>query len=652
MASILVVEDELIVAMDLQSVLLEMGYVVTAVVPSGEEAIEAAARRKPDLVLMDIMLRGHIDGVTTARLMREMFRIPVIVLTAYADAASVERAKLSEPFGYLLKPFEERELRSAIEVALHKHAMEARLEESRKELEEIVQAIPDAVVILRGDAIHFVNAAWVSLLGYDGPYDFLGRSIGAFLDASERDSTLSWLRSAEEPGVAPREIRYRGRNGEVVVLEAAPVPLAQAHGGPALLLIGRDVTARKRMHARMALTDRLVAVGTIAAGVAHEINNPLSYVMTNVELCTNEIEALVPELERLEATLGASGSNAGEAAAPRLALRLQALEQNLRDALAGAVRVASIVRDLVTFARASADRRAPVDLPRLIGAMLRLIWNEIRPRARLVEHYHEVPAVDAAEDRLGQVFLNLLLNAAQAIAPGHAAENEIRVVTRTDEAGCAVVEIEDTGCGIRPEIVPRIFDPFFTTKPVGSGTGLGLSICHGIVESLGGHIEVESEPGRGSLFRVVLLPAPAPSPELIGLRSAGAGPRRRGRVLVVDDEPLVLALFERLLGADHDLVSTSAARAALERLEGGERFDVILCDLMMPEMTGMDLYRELMRLAPEQAERIIFITGGAFTPLARAFLDRVANPRIMKPFQLRQLVDLVASKVLEARGWG
>jgi signal transduction histidine kinase/DNA-binding NarL/FixJ family response regulator len=641
MASILVVEDELVVAMDLESTLKELGYTVTAIVPSGELAIEAAARERPDLVLMDIQLQGRLDGATTALLLRQVFKVPVVVLSGCADPASIERAKLSEPFAYLLKPFEERELHSAIDLALHKHATELRLEQSRREMDEIVQRIPDAVAILRGETILFVNAAWIAAMGPGDPSEYVGQPIGMFLDAAERDTALTWLlgSAADETAPAPRELRLRRRSGEPVLLEVVPVQLGQYQGGRALLVLGRDVTTRKQLQARLALADRLVAVGTIAAGVAHEMNNPLSYVISNIELCAEEVADLAFKLERSD-----EPSRMPDGASEEIARRLRGLRRNLDDALSGAGRVAAIVRDLVTFSRASADRRLPVDLPKLLGAMARLLWNEIRHRARLVEDYAEAPAVDASEDQLGQVFLNILLNAAQAIAPGHAEGNEVRIATRADASGRAVVEISDTGCGIPPDVLPRIFDPFFTTKPVGSGTGLGLSICHGVVTSLGGLVEVESEPGRGSLFRVVLpaarLQAVAPPPV-----PARDRPSRRGRVLVVDDEPLLLSLFERLLGVHHDLAGETDARVALERVERGERFDAILCDLMMPEMSGMDLYDAIAESAPEQAERMIFLTGGAFTAPARAFLERVSNPRFMKPFNLRQLIELVASKV-------
>jgi len=289
-----------------------------------------------------------------------------------------------------------------------------------------------------------------------------------------------------------------------------------------------------------------------------------------------------------------------------------------------------------------------VDVRLVLDSAVRLSWNEIRHRAKLVKSYGAVPPVDASESRLGQVFLNLIVNAAQAIPEGKADENEIRLVTTVGTDGDVVIEVHDTGHGMSPEVIERLFTPFFTTKPVGFGTGLGLSICHRIVSSLGGEITVESKPGRGSMFRVSL-PAARRQVSLITPPPAAASvpPPRRGRVLVIDDEPMMAKVLHRTLAADHDVVTVLAAKDALAMIAAGQRFTVILCDLMMPHVTGMDLYAELLRSAPEQAKRIIFLTGGAFTSRMRAFLDEVDNLCLEKPFDPAGLRLLISARVNE-----
>jgi CheY-like chemotaxis protein len=274
---------------------------------------------------------------------------------------------------------------------------------------------------------------------------------------------------------------------------------------------------------------------------------------------------------------------------------------------------------------------------------LQMSWNEIRHRAQLVKDYQSAPNVLANEARLGQVFLNLLINAAQAIPEGQAEKNRITVRIRNLDQRVAV-EVQDTGGGMPQEVVSRIFDPFFTTKPVGQGTGLGLTICQGIVQGMGGEIEVTSAPGKGSLFRV-LLPTAARAQTPEGVTPIPVPPGRRGRVLVVDDEPLVGATLGRTLAEDHEVVVTTSAREALGRLAGGERYDVILCDVMMPDITGYELYEELARYAPDQARRMIFLTGGAFTPRAQKFLGEVENKRVEKPFDAERVRGLVRMMV-------
>jgi len=210
------------------------------------------------------------------------------------------------------------------------------------------------------------------------------------------------------------------------------------------------------------------------------------------------------------------------------------------------------------------------------------------------------------------------------------------------------VEVADNGAGMAPKTMRRIFDPFFTTKPPGFGTGLGLAICHRIVTSMGGQIEVESQSGRGSTFRVTLATADpqaraaAPEPAL-ALPPADV----RGRVLVIDDDPALVNAIGLVLGEDHEVEVCTSARRALDRLDAGERYDAIVCDVMMPEMSGADFHSALVRLRPELAPEIIFLTGGAFTLQAREFLDRVTNPRLDKPFDsdcLRELVNRQVSR--------
>jgi CheY-like chemotaxis protein len=256
----------------------------------------------------------------------------------------------------------------------------------------------------------------------------------------------------------------------------------------------------------------------------------------------------------------------------------------------------------------------------------------------VVREFRPAPPVEGSEAHLTQVFMNLVLNALQSIPQGEADRHEIRILVAPGTGDDLIAEVQDTGAGMPPEVLARIFEPFFTTRPVGTGTGLGLAICHGIVTSLGGRIQAFSEAGKGSRFRVTL-PAVKPSaPE--PPRPPPPPVNRRGRVLLVEDDPLVARAVRRTLGNEHDVTFVEGGRAALAALAQAE-FDVVLCDLMMPEMTGMELHAELSRDRPEIARRMVFLSGGAFTDTAREFLASVPNAQVEKPFEPSALRSLI-----------
>ena len=409
--------------------------------------------------------------------------------------------------------------------------------------------------------------------------------------------------------LAGETVSYVAQVGEAV-FESWVSPLRDESGDiVGATGVSTDVTDRHTAERRLAQAERLATVGMLAAGVAHEINNPLAYVIGNLDLLAQEL---------------------AEAAPPLPAERLRTFEAAVRDARQGAERVRTIVRDLKVFSRVQEDRPTLVDVGASIEAALGIAHNEIRHRARLVMDLAPVPPVKADAGRLAQLFLNLIINAAQAIPEGAAEKNEIRIATRLQKDGWVCVEVKDTGSGIPRQQLAKIFDPFFTTKSVGAGTGLGLSIVHAIVTAAGGRIEVESTPGEGSLFRVAFPPGSDAEEPKARAVPAPATPGRRGKVLVIDDEPLILKVVTSLLAPEHEVVCESRGTDAIQRIRGGQRFDAILCDLMMPDATGMDVYEGILQIAPREA--MLFLTGGAFTARAQQFLERVPNSTVEKPF--------------------
>jgi PAS domain S-box-containing protein len=381
---------------------------------------------------------------------------------------------------------------------------------------------------------------------------------------------------------------------------------------------------KTRLEAQLAVSDKMASIGTLASGIAHEINNPLAHVLLNLELIGEDLAAIAAACPS-DALLGVAGK--------------------VEQARVGAERVQKIVRAIEMFNRTDA-RKAPVDLGAVIEMAVNLSAGEIRQRAVLVKDYGATPRVVADESRLEQVFVNLLVNAAQAIPEGRAASNEVGIKTWTNAEGRAVVEIRDSGGGIPAHLIERIFDPFFTTKEVGLGTGLGLSISHAIVTSLGGTLDVQSEPGHGTVFRVVL---PGGAPVVVEARKSvpadAKAPHKRGRILVIDDEEAMGLLLEHGLGKEHATTSITSPLDALDQLRAGERFDAILCDVMMPELSGPELYARVRLFAPEQAARMIFMTGAAFSSTDWAFLEATSYPTLRKPFVLQAVRDAVRALV-------
>ena len=496
--TILVVEDERIVARDLQRSLTDLGYNVPVTAASADQAIMLATEHCPDLVLMDIRIKGKRDGIETASILRERFDVPIVYLTAFADEATLERAKATEPFGYLMKPVRNSDLRSAVEIALFRHEMEKGLREREQWLTTTMRSIGDAIVSTDAvGRINYMNPVAEALTGWKMEKAH-GRPAGDILHLVQDDGLRTPM--ANPLQMALDEERTLNVDGVLVRTEAqdrfisdntAPIV---AENGEVLgaVMVFRDVGERRQLQRQLERADRLATVGTMVAGVAHEVNNPLSFILANVGFALDELHR-----RRSAAAAGVDCAWMAE------------VETALHDAQEGTHRIGKIAADLSAFTRGAVDLGQHTDLNEILNWSIEVAGPALRKRGSVVRRLGEVPAVDATSGRLGQVFVNLLINAAYALDPERSRTNEVVVTTRTDPEGRAVVEIRDTGGGMSPEVLTRICEPFFTTKPVGEGTGLGLSVSHGIVASFGGTIVFESELGKGTLVRIVLPPSRA-----------------------------------------------------------------------------------------------------------------------------------------------
>jgi len=641
---VLVVDDSEADARLLLRELARCGYTVTHLRVDTEETTRAALMNEAwDIVFADYAMPSF-GAMRALELLRESTKdIPAIVLSGkITEDAAVElltggaRDFMVKGQFARLGPALDRELREAA-TRREKRSAEASLRASEERFRTLVASMDDMVFTLDTGQHHTGtygrwtawDAATVSALDGRTLREVIGDAAEVHEDAAER-----------------------ALSGEAVVYEWSVVtatgprhyqtslsPMRDARGEVrGVVGVGRETTAQKRLQAQLLIADRMSSMGTLAAGVGHELNNPLAVVLANVGLV---IERLA-EAELAVVQASAEGEGAPRTNAPGPEEDRTSLLEELSEVRDAAVRMQTIVRDLKLFSRVDEERRVPCDVREIMETSLRMVATEVRHRARLERRFEPVPPALVDEGRLGQVFVNLLLNAVQALQEGPG--NLIEVTIAPDEQGRVVVCIRDTGAGVAPELLEKVFEPFFTTKPIGIGTGLGLPICRRIVTAYGGSLRLEAAEGGGTRCVVTLPPSEAPSLGLPTPPPRLARATRRGRIALVDDDETVARAVARVLQLDHD-VELPSARELLERAREGDTFDAIVSDLMMPEIDGVALYEELASIAPALADRIVFMTGGAFTSRARSLLARVKNQRVDKPIDMVRLREILRRMV-------
>jgi PAS domain S-box-containing protein len=510
----------------------------------------------------------------------------------------------------------------------HRRSTVESLRKSEERFRSVVEGLSEVVFMTEGTMITYANRAFSALLGVtpseSSPVDALG-----LLRPEEVSRFVRQLSELRPDGhVAHGEYHVKGAGGRESTLETATIAVG-GDGKSTTLWLGQDVTQRRKLEGQLLQADRLSALGTLAAGMAHAINNPLSYTLLNLEHVARRMRAL------------ATGHDYYAEARVRLA-----------EAHDGADRVAKVVRQMRTLSRARASTTGPVDLRGVLENVLAMIGNEIRYRGQLFTRFDPAPRVWASEGELEQAFLSLLLSVARSRPEEGSQLREIRVSLGGDLEGNAVVVVSDDGPPMDPEMRARLLDPFAS----GETMGIGVAMSHAIFTALGGRLDVESGPEPGTVFRVVLPPSraeavadsqkrpsvpPAPPSEPIETRL---------KVLVIDDDPGVASTLRAMLEAQHEVTSVESAREGLRLLLGDQSFDITFCDLVMPEVSGIDLYLALELNRPAVTSGIVFMTGGVFTPEAEKFLARVPNRRIEKPFSLTRIEQLLAQSVREKDG--
>lgn len=473
-------------------------------------------------------------------------------------------------------------------------------------------------------SIQYVNRAFERVTGFDRA-EVIGRSFSSLIsdDAHDAEFIDGVVRTVLAGESWMGRVVSRTKEDEPITLEVIISPIRDEAGEvTGFVTVKRDMAEREALQRQLMESERLSTVGQLVAGIAHEINNPLSLILADADFLREQVDKLggaVPGPVRND------------------------LRSSISEIQQGVDHIRGVVRDLGAFARSEDEVAEPVDVREVLDATLSLLGNEIRHRARLVRRYAEVPPTLAKRSRLGQVFLNLILNAVQAIPVGAAHNHQIRLVTRVTRARQILIEVSDTGAGIPADIQSHLFDPYFTTRELGQDVGMRISVSHSIVTSLGGDMAVHSIPGHGTTF-VISLPVSAPQERrLETAEPESQGDQRGRRLLVIDDEPAVLRVIKRML-KDYDVTTSLGGQEALDYLLESE-FDLILCDLMMPEYTGMDLYQRTAAARPEVIERFLFVTGGAFTKQTESFLRSVSREALGKPFTTAQLRDAVSKRL-------
>lgn len=634
-ARILVVEDERIVAMSLRKQLQALGYKVVGQASSGEAAVERARELRPDLVLMDIRLEGVMDGVAAAALIREQFHIPVVYLTAYSNQDILERAKVTEPFGYILKPYEDRELHVVIETALHKYRAERKLVESERRYRTTLNSVGDGIIAIDSQGrVTLLNPVAERITGWNQT-DAAGQPLETVLPlVVGKNKVTNPARSALQDNMVHRlepNFLLVTRDGREVLVDDRAAPLmVDGHDGPeGAVLTFRDVTEQRRTEAALQQTQKLESLGLLAGGIAHDFNNLLTPVLGYAELLKHRVSGDPEAVHMIESIVTAAN------AAAKLTGQMLAY--------------AGKGRFVVTL----------LDLSVVVREMAGLLSVSVSKKAELrYDLRDDLPAIEGDPSQVQQVVLNLLTNASESLGenPGviqvstravtaTAADLASRFVPEPPLAGDYVVlQVSDTGCGMTEETLSHIFDPFFTTKFM--GRGLGLAALLGIVRGHRGTLKVRTTPGRGTTFEVFF---PRSSQKAVTNRpEAIQAEPLRGTVLVADDEEAVRTLVERtLVGAGLQVLPVRDGREAVDAFaQRREEVGCVLLDLTMPRLSGNEALAQLRAIDPTMP--VVIMSGYSPEELAGRFDGQTLVGIIQKPFRPAQLVDLVR-KALEQR---
>jgi two-component system cell cycle sensor histidine kinase/response regulator CckA len=603
--------------------------VVCRVAVNREDAINQLESHAPHLVCWDVNLGAEVPatarGVSTLLLGEESCTLPeerpwkMVLPDAYVGG--LQQA--------INREYELRRLLMQLRDA-HGSETQSRL--------LLTRATDGIVVVDRVHRVLFVNAAACALLGVDCE-QLLGEPFEhAIPEEGKPASYQARLPDGQVSALTGTSIVSIWDGQEATIIQLLPTLRPSVPPSMPPSMLGPRVSE-----------DRLRTVGRLAAGLAHEVNNPLTFVLANLESLRESHQAIRRFIRTLRVDL-----------ATREAITPQSFEQitvdanlqeviddaadMLTDCYKGMHRIQDIARSLGTFSRADDDQAEMTDITRIVDDACAMVFNQIRYRARLVKRFEPIPLIAAFPGRIAQALVNMLTNAAEAIDGGAYDKHRIVVSTRL-EGDHVIIGVSDSGAGIHVDDRDRIFTPGFTTKAHDGGMGIGLTSCKRVAEEHGGRLEVHHLPDRGTCFELVL-------PIDTGLstierhresRPVSEAPLERSRLLIVDDDAMVLSALRRRLWRRYDTVTVLGGVEALARLSEDPSFDSIVCDLMMPEIDGKSFYDAVKKEHPHLVDRIVFMSGGAFTPRLRKFAASVPNPVMQKPVSREDLESMLSA---------
>ncbi len=637
---ILIVEDESIVAWDVSNRLQQLGYKVSGIATTGREAIAKAFETAPGLVLMDIRLKGDMDGVEAVQQIQAKLDIPAVYLTAYADEVTLQRAKVTGPHGYLLKPLEDRELYTTIEMALYRHSLDKQLKESERWLSTTLNSIDEAVIATDVHGwVKFMNPVAERLTGWS-EQEAMGQSVNKIFKLSEEDGGRPIDNPADvvlQTGMAIKRTSHLliARNSPEIPIDYSAAPIKNdKHNIIGMVMTLQDISQKRAVQARIEKQERLAGIGQLAGGIAHEFNNILTGIIGFAEL---------------------AGSHLHD---PKL------VGKDLQYVIDQGQRAAHLVRQMLDFSRKSYIQIRTLAVVEFLQDTVSLLKHTIPENIKVtvtIEPDCEALVIEVDPAQIKQVLTNLVTNAVEAMPNGGTLDFQLSCSPQGPEKPIHLPDFEnnerqnkpfemislsisDTGVGILPKDYAHIFEPFFTTKEVGQGAGLGLSQVYGIVKQHGGEIEISSEAGQGTTCSIYLPArplAPKPVPEI-----EDNLPRGNGELLgLIGDDPAIRdATGAALEYLGYQVLVTTDRRKALEIREQ-EGIALILVDVTSPELGRIALAQSLLKSSP--TIQIIALTNY----LPDSFQQALPAGRVtwlQKPWTLGKLAQTVNEALARA----